>query len=68
MSKTGEAVAIEPEYIGIDFAATRFDVSRSTIYALERRGQLQFSKLGRKSLIRLADIRELIAGLPSRRK
>jgi excisionase family DNA binding protein len=53
---------IESALIGISHLAERLGLSRRTIHRILARGELPSLQIGRRRLIRLADVRNWLAG------
>jgi excisionase family DNA binding protein len=57
---------ISPLAVSVTQGAKAIGVSRSKFYELLKKGELPLIKIGSRSLVRIADIEQLLASLASR--
>jgi excisionase family DNA binding protein len=63
---TTDAHAVPPLVYSVEGAAARLGVGRTTLFALIRRGDLRVIRLGRRTLIREADLVAFLAARAGR--
>jgi len=59
------AASSHPRLLGVPDACRALGVGRSTLFAMLRAGRLPARKLGRRTLVEVAAIDALVAGLPA---